>query len=135
MTEIITIDIKTEWDIITARQFARKIAKSIGFDVVDQARIATAIGELAKNIFLYAEIGQIEIEKIDNEDLNLKGICIIAKDSGPGIADIKSVLGENSPEGIGAGIPGVKRLMDNMDITSEVGRGTKIRVEKWLRMG
>ncbi|CAM5206729.1 Serine/threonine-protein kinase RsbT OS=Ureibacillus acetophenoni OX=614649 GN=SAMN05877842_111148 PE=4 SV=1 [Ureibacillus acetophenoni] len=66
MENILEININTEWDIITARQIARETSKSIGFDTVDQARIVTAISEIAKNIFLYAEEGKIRIEKIVN---------------------------------------------------------------------
>lgn len=134
MENILEININTEWDIITARQIARETSKSIGFDTVDQARIVTAISEIAKNIFLYAEEGKIRIEKIVNaKNADEKGISITAIDNGPGIIDIKSVLDESNSKGLGAGLPGVKRLMDSLEIQSEVGKGTKVRIEKWLR--
>lgn len=127
------INIVTEWDIVTARQLGRDEAKEDGFEIVDQARIATAISELAKNIYLYARDGEIIIER-QEQDGNI-GIAITAIDKGPGIADPREVLEDAfSTKGErGAGLPGVKRLMDSIEIQSEVGMGTKIRVEKWLR--
>jgi len=128
---ILEVSIHTESDIITARQVARETAKSIGFDIVDQARIVTALGEVAKNIIMYAHLGFITIRFIENE-VN-KGISITAVDKGPGILDIKSVLDESNTKGLGAGLPGVRRLMDTLEIESDVGKGTKVRMEKWLR--
>ena len=134
MENILEVNINTEWDIVTARQISRETSKTIGFDTVDQARIVTAISEIAKNIFLYAEEGRIRIEKIVNaKNADEKGISITAIDNGPGIIDIKSVLDESNSKGLGAGLPGVKRLMDSLEIQSEVGKGTKVRIEKWLR--
>lgn len=134
MKNILEVNINTEWDIITARQIARETSKNIGFDTVNQARIVTAISEIAKNIFLYAQAGQIIIKKIENaKNLDEKGISITAIDNGPGIPDIKSVLDESNTKGLGAGLPGVKRLMDSLEIQSEIGKGTKVHIEKWLR--
>ncbi|WP_188456843.1 anti-sigma regulatory factor [Virgibacillus oceani] len=127
------VNINKEWDIVGARQMGRDIAREIGFGTVDQARIATAISELARNIYLYAETGQICFEVIDN--INQKGISMIAIDSGPGIRDISQVMedGFSTSGGLGAGLPGVKRLMDDFDIKSEEGKGTEIRALKWVR--
>lgn len=127
------VHIRQEWDIVGARQLGRERAKEIGFGTVDQARIATAISELARNIYLYAESGKICFEIID--DLEHKGLQIIAKDEGPGIRDISQVMedGYSTSGGLGAGLPGVKRLMDYFDIVSEFGRGTEIRTAKWVR--
>lgn len=127
------INIQQEWDIVGARQLGRDIAKKIGFGTVDQARIATAISELARNIYLYAEDGQICFEVIDNIDH--KGMSIISIDSGPGIRDISLVIqdGYTTSGGLGAGLPGIKRLMDEFDIHSEADSGTKIKTVKWLR--
>ena len=102
------------------------MAKKLGFGTVDQARIATAISELARNIYLYAKSGQIIFEEIDT--MESKGISIIAIDSGPGIEDIGQVMqdGYSTSGGLGAGLPGVKRLMDEFDIQTEMGKGTKI---------
>ena len=132
MREKSTIEIVTEWDIVAARQLGRNEAKAIGFDTVDQARITTAISELARNIYLYARSGEITIEKIERE--GKVGIVVIACDKGPGINNVRDVMddGYATSGGLGAGLPGVKRLMDTIDIQTEVGKGTMIRVEKWL---
>lgn len=127
------IDIIKEWDIVGARQLGREIAKDMGFGTVDQARIATAISELARNIYLYADKGKICLEVIDN--IEKKGICLIAVDNGPGINDISQVMqdGYSTSNGLGAGLPGVKRLMDEFDMSSDLETGTKITTIKWLR--
>lgn len=122
-----------EWDIVAARQMGREIAKSLGFGTVDQARITTAISELARNIYLYAGEGEIYFEVL--ESLDHKGISIVAQDNGPGIKDISQVMedGFSTSGGLGAGLPGVRRLMDEFDIESEVGKGTRIITAKWVR--
>ena len=127
------INIRKEWDIVGARQLGRDIAKEIGFGTVDQARIATAISELARNIYLYADEGRICFEVIDN--LDRKGICMTAVDAGIGISDISQVMqdGYTTSGGLGAGLPGVKRIMDEFDLKSEVGIGTEIKTTKWVR--
>jgi serine/threonine-protein kinase RsbT len=127
------VKIVTEWDIVAARQLGRNVAKELGFGTVDQARITTAISELARNIYLYAGRGELRIER--KFELGKKGLKVIAVDEGPGIADIRKVMedGFSTSGGLGAGLPGVKRLMDEFDITSSVGKGTNIQAVKWLR--
>ncbi len=130
------VKITDEWDIVSARQLGRNISKEIGFGTVDQARITTAISELARNIFLYAKTGEICILKI-NEAGRL-GLKIVAKDKGPGILDIRKVMqdGYTTSGGLGAGLPGVKRLMDSFDIESKTSgeeKGTIITAMKWIR--
>ncbi|WP_163540008.1 anti-sigma regulatory factor [Gracilibacillus sp. YIM 98692] len=127
------VKIKKEWDIVGARQMGRERAKAIGFGTVDQARIATAISELARNIFLYAHKGEITFNVM--EGMNKKGLQIIASDEGPGISDISKVMedGYSTSGGLGAGLPGVKRLMDQFDIVSEKDKGTVITTLKWVR--
>lgn len=129
------VNIKNEWDIVGARQLGREKAREIGFGTVDQARIATAISELARNIYLYAGTGKICFEIVN--DLERKGLNIVAVDQGPGIRDISQVMedGYTTSGGLGAGLPGVRRLMDQFDIVSEVGIGTEIRTSKWKRKG
>lgn len=128
-----SVDIITEWDIVAARQLGRNEAKEIGFGTVDQARITTAISELARNIYLYAGKGKITIERI--MDGTMKGLIIIAADQGPGIPDLRKVMedGYTTSGGLGAGMPGVKRLMDDFKVETEVGKGTTITATKWLR--
>ena len=127
------VTIINEWDIVAARQLGRNVAKELGFGIVDQARITTAISELARNIFLYAGKGQICIDKLFEQ--GKVGLIISATDSGPGISDIRQVMedGFSTSGGLGAGLPGVKRLMDQFDIESSPGDGTKIKAIKWLR--
>ena len=127
------VKILNEWDIVAARQVGRNVAKELGFGTVDQARITTTISELARNIYLYAGQGQICIEKV--YDNGKTGLRVIAEDKGPGINDIRKVMedGYTTSGGLGAGLPGVKRLMDDFDIDSEVGKGTRITSTKWLR--
>lgn len=128
-----SVEILTEWDIVAARQLGRNEAKEVGFGTVDQARITTAISELARNIYLYAGTGKIEIERIS--DGRRIGIIIIASDEGPGISDVRKVLedGYSTSGGLGAGVPGVKRLMDDFKIDTVVGEGTVIKATKWIR--
>lgn len=127
------VNIKQEWDIVAARQLGRDIAKEVGFGLVDQARIATAISELARNIYLYAGKGKICFEVLKSVDR--KGMCMIATDAGPGINNISVVMedGYTTSGGLGAGLPGVRRLMDDFDIKSEPNKKTEIKASKWLR--
>ncbi|GAA0311457.1 serine/threonine-protein kinase RsbT [Gracilibacillus halotolerans] len=127
------VKIRKEWDIVSARQMGREMAKELGFGTVDQARIATAISELARNIYLYAEDGQIDYEVIT--EVNRRGIKITAHDNGPGIEDLGRVMedGYSTSGGLGAGLPGVKRLMNHFDLQSEPGKGTTVTAIKWVR--
>ncbi|ADH98071.1 anti-sigma regulatory factor [Salisediminibacterium selenitireducens] len=133
MAEETNVDIHSEWGIVAARQAGRTMAKEIGFGSVDQARITTAISELARNIYLYAEKGKIRIQAA--QGANRRGIRIVASDEGPGIPDLRRVMedGFTTSGGLGAGLPGVKRLMDEFDIDSKVGEGTTITAIKWIR--
>lgn len=127
------VEIVTEWDIVTVRQLGRNIAKEIGFGIVDQARITTAISEIARNIYLFAKSGEITIEAV--EEGSRVGIKVVAVDQGPGIEDIRKVMedGYTTSGGLGSGLPGVKRLMDHTEIHSAVGKGTIVKIEKWLK--
>lgn len=127
------VEVRNEWDIVKARQSGRNLAKELGFGTVDQARITTAISELARNIYLYAGKGEIAIERTENA--GKLGLKIEAIDSGPGIKDIRRVMedGFTTSGGLGAGLPGVKRLMDEFTIDSKENEGTNITAIKWLR--
>ncbi|MDQ0218838.1 anti-sigma regulatory factor [Peribacillus cavernae] len=127
------VSIKNEWDIVAARQAGREAAKRLEFGIVDQSRITTAISELARNIYLYALPGKIVIEEIHKNNRN--GLRIVAKDKGPGIEDIRKALedGYTTSGGLGAGVPGVKRLMDEFEIDSAIGVGTEVTAVKWLK--
>ncbi|HEX7063602.1 MAG TPA: anti-sigma regulatory factor, partial [Bacillales bacterium] len=119
------IQVNDEGDIVMVRQSGRDLAKRLGFGTVDQVRITTAISELARNIFLYTDGGEICLQSIQKP--GKVGLNVYAKDRGPGIANIRKVLGDGytTSGGLGAGLPGVKRLMDEFTIQSEVGEGTE----------
>ncbi len=125
--------VRNDLDIVSARVEARNIAKDLGFGVIDQARIATAISELTRNIVLYTDGGQILIEAIERD--GRRGIEVVCSDQGPGIKDVDLVMqdGYSSQRGLGMGLPGTRRLMDDFEIESQVGVGTTVTVRKWLR--
>ncbi|MBM7644677.1 serine/threonine-protein kinase RsbT [Scopulibacillus daqui] len=127
------IKIKNEWNIVQARQLGRDLSKQLGFQTVDQARITTAISELARNIYLYANDGFIKVEPIN--DMGKLGLKVVSSDKGPGIKDVRKAMedGYTTSGGLGAGLPGVKRLMDEFKIHSQEGVGTEIVAIKWLR--
>ena len=128
-----SIKILSESDIVTARHHGRNIAKKLGFGTVDQTRITIVISELARNIYLYAGKGEIHFELVST--LQKRGLKIKALDYGPGIQDIRAAMedGYTTSGGLGAGLPGVKRLMDDFDLTTTAGKGTTVVVVKWLR--
>lgn len=127
-----SVRVASEWDIVNVRQLCRNFASEIGFSIIDQSRITTTVSELARNIYLYAKQGEIRMEAL--ADVNKLGLKIVALDNGPGIADIKKAMqdGFTTSGGLGAGLPGVKRLMDEFDIELPPGGGTKVVVVKWL---
>jgi serine/threonine-protein kinase RsbT len=127
----IRVAINSDQDIVSARQKGRGMANELGFSSGDATLIATAISELARNIVSYAGKGQIILKVVNG--LNRQGIAVIASDDGPGIADIRQALrdGFSTSGSLGLGLPGVRRLMDEFDITSQPGRGTVVAVKKW----
>lgn len=127
------VKIDSEYDIVTARSAAKREAERLGFSLVDQTRVATVVSELARNIVVHAGGGAIRIEEIEKEDS--KGLEVCAIDEGPGIENIELALedGWTSGEGLGIGLSGARRLMDEFEIQSEVGKGTKVQVVKWMR--
>ena len=127
------IEVTGEKDIVTARSVARAMASQLGFGAIDQSRIATAVSELTRNIVRYATDSQGRVALRETEDR--PGIEIVVSDDGPGIEDINVVLqdGYTSGGGMGLGLPGTKRLMDEMTIDSALGSGTTIVIRKWRR--
>jgi serine/threonine-protein kinase RsbT len=125
------VPIDTEGDIVMARQVGREMASQLGFGLSDLTLIATAISEITRNIVDHAGNGEIEIKISDNG--NNPGITIIARDKGPGIEDIGLAMqdGYTSKNGLGLGLPGSQRIMDEFQISSEVGEGTTIVMKKW----
>lgn len=127
----IRVAINSDQDIVLARQKGRALAAEFGFTASDATLIATAISELARNIVSYARRGQI-ILKILNIT-SRQGLSIIATDDGPGIPDLSQAMrdGFSTSGSLGMGLPGVRRLMDDFEITSKPGRGTIVAVKKW----
>lgn len=125
------VQITVDTDIVTARQEGRALAARLGFSGSEQVLIATAISEAARNILQYANHGTIHISIV--EQGGRRGISIVATDSGPGIADLDLAMmdGFSSSGGLGLGLPGIKRLMSELEIISEVGRGTTLVMRRW----
>lgn len=123
--------IRSDLDIVIARTLARDTAKALGFGAIDQARIATAVSELARNIFLYAGTGSVTVRELERS--GRKGIEIVCEDQGPGIRDLDLAMqdGYTTSRGMGMGLPGAKRLMDEFDVQSQQGVGTTITCRKW----
>jgi serine/threonine-protein kinase RsbT len=132
----VCVPIKSSTDILEARKLGREIAGEMGFSSMDCTLIATAISELARNIVLYAQQGEIQLcpaVQTTSTGLNSNGIVIVAHDQGPGIRDLRSALqdGFSTSRGLGLGLPGVKRIMDDFDIVSKPREGTTVTVKKW----
>ncbi len=127
----IQVAINSDQDIVSARQTGRAMANELGFSSGDATLIATAISELARNIVAYASRGRITLNVING--MNRQGISVTASDDGPGIPDIPQALrdGFSTSGSLGLGLPGVRRLVDEFEITSQPGRGTTVVVKKW----
>lgn len=119
--------------IVEARQQGRVLANHAGFGVTDLAIIATAVSELARNVLRYAARGEVLVRVL--EDGQRRGILIVASDEGPGISNVSQALqdGFSTSGSLGLGLPGVKRLMDEFEVSSTVGRGTVVIAKKWRR--
>ncbi len=126
------IQINVDIDIVTARQEGRALAAQLGFSSSEQVFIATAISEAARNILQYAGKGTIALSILDEG--NKRGILIVAQDSGPGILNIEKALidGYSSSGGLGLGLAGMKRLMSELEIISEIDKGTTLIMKKWV---
>jgi serine/threonine-protein kinase RsbT len=107
------------------------LAEKLSFSSTDQVLITTAISELARNILLYARGGQVRVQRLNNSDRS--GILVTASDRGPGIPDVERAMqpGYSTSSSLGLGLPGVKRLMDEMTVESNVGVGTTVTAKKW----
>lgn len=125
------IKITQETDIAKAIFAAEDFAKTAGFNKTNRFMVATAVSELARNIFEYALKGEVLIKIVERD--GHKGIEVIAQDKGPGIEDVAKVLNETyvSAKSLGLGLKGVKRMMNEFIIDTKRGQGTKITVRKW----
>jgi serine/threonine-protein kinase RsbT len=125
------VPIQSLADIVAARQRGRELAARAGFSNSNLTLIASAISEVARNIVDFAENGEVTITLLENG--TRKGVKIVASDRGPGIADISAAMrdGYSSTNGLGIGLPGAKRVMDEFEITSKLGKGTTVTMKKW----
>jgi serine/threonine-protein kinase RsbT len=129
----VRVAIRTDADVVTARQEARTMGADLGFSSTDLTLLATAISEIARNITTYAGEGEVALRVVN--DGGRKGIEVVASDNGPGIADIELAMqdGYTTGNGLGLGLPGTRRLVDEFDIDTQPGAGTKVRLVKWTR--
>lgn len=127
------VPINDERDIVTARKVVRDLCKEIKLGLTDTTRMVTAASELARNIYRYAKSGTMAW-KILTKDRK-RGVQLIFLDNGPGIEDIEQAMQEGftTSRSLGMGLPGTKRLVDEMQVESKVGAGTRIMIQKWTR--
>lgn len=127
-----TFPIKSSRDLVDIRDFGRSIAGEIGFSGKDQTLISTVLSEICRNVLEYAGTGKVLIEA--DRPVNPSAINVVVSDKGPGIENIKMALkeGYSTGRGLGIGLPGAKRIMDEFEIESEVGKGTTISMSKRL---
>jgi serine/threonine-protein kinase RsbT len=129
----VSVSIRSDADVVAARSLGRSVAEQRGFGTTDVTMIATAISELARNILKYAHEGEIVVEGIERN--SVAGVSVVARDHGPGIADVGLAMqdGFSTANSLGLGLPGTRRLMDEFEIVSSPGSGTVITTIKWLR--
>ena len=127
------MSIDCDADIVSARQKGRELASQCGFQTTDLAVIATAISELARNIVRYAVHGEVVLRVLEVN--GRRGIEVMATDDGPGIPDVALAMqdGYSTSGGLGLGLPGTRRLMDEFELKSDFGKGTKVTVRRWKR--
>jgi serine/threonine-protein kinase RsbT len=125
------VPVAVDADVVIARQKGREVAARAGFDATELTVIATAISELARNIVKFAVRGHVVIRVLDED--GRRGVRIVARDAGPGIPDLEAALrdGFSTYQGLGLGLPGARRLMDEFDVATEVGKGTTVTMTKW----
>ena len=128
------IAIESDQDVVIARQRARALAISLDMPSTDQTLLATAISEIARNITTYASGGRGEVViEVVRDARGRRGVRVVARDEGPGIADLERALtdGYTTGGGLGLGLPGARRLVDEFDIETAPGKGTTVTLVKW----
>lgn len=127
------IPVTSDQDVVRVRQLVRTVAVAVKLSLVDQTKLVTAASELARNTLVYGGGGAVEVLRVDNG--RRQGIKIVFSDQGPGIADLDLALtdGYTTGGGLGLGLSGARRLVDEFDIDTAVGQGTTITVTKWCR--
>ena len=125
------VELRTEHDVVTARQFVRNIVHGLGFSLVDQAKIVTATSELARNTVIHGGGGTMLCEA--GEIAGRTGVRLTFQDTGPGIDNLAQAMkdGWTSGGGLGMGLPGSRRLVSEFDIESEPGKGTRVVIARW----
>jgi serine/threonine-protein kinase RsbT len=127
----VRVAITTDADLVTARAEGRAMAQWLGFPRPDPTLIATAISEVARNIVVHVGRGEIVLRPF--EDADHYGVVVIARDEGPGIRDVEAALRDDysGRGGLGLGLPGARRLMDDFEIASDAEHGTTVTMRKW----
>jgi serine/threonine-protein kinase RsbT len=123
--------LRSEHDIVLARQLVRKLTLELGFSLVDQTKMVTAASELARNALIYGRGGTMLWEKLSKGERS--GLKLRFVDEGPGIADLDLAMtdGWTSGSGLGMGLTGAKRLVNEFDIDTQVGGGTRVTIARW----
>ena len=131
MDDEIRVPITSDSDLVPARAQGRALALKLGFSRTEATLIATAISEIARNIVVHVGRGELALKPVYERDRY--GLVVIARDTGPGIADVGAALehGSTSSGGLGLGLPGARRLMDEFHLASERGKGTTVTMTKW----
>jgi serine/threonine-protein kinase RsbT len=129
--DLVRIPIARDSDIVAARQAARALATQSGITGTDLTLLATAVSEVARNIVRFTDGGEIVVEVVEQD--GRRGVTITARDAGPGIPDVDQALtdGYSTYAGLGLGLPGARRLMDEFAVVSEPERGTTVTMTKW----
>ena len=127
----VRVSVRTDADLVTARAEGRALAERLGFRRPDPTLIATAISELARNLVVHVGHGEIIMRPLVED--RRYGVLVIVSDEGQGIADVDAALrlGRGSPGGLGLGLPGARRLMDDFEVDSRPGEGTTVTMRKW----
>jgi serine/threonine-protein kinase RsbT len=130
MQDEVRVGINSDADLVTARAEGRAMAQRLGFPRPDPTLIATAISEITRNIVVHAGSGEIILKPYEHD--HRSGLVVIATDNGPGIRDVEAALKEDysGRGGLGLGLPGARRLMDDFEITSDAN-GTTVTMKKW----
>ncbi len=127
----VRVAINTDADLVTARAEGRAMAERLGFPRPDPTLIATAISEVARNIVVHVGQGEIVLKALD--EAHRYGLIVIASDKGPGIRDVDAALRDDysGRGGLGLGLPGARRLMDDFQVASDADTGTTVTMKKW----
>jgi serine/threonine-protein kinase RsbT len=128
------IPIESDGDVVTARQRARELAGAVALTSTDQTLLATAISEVARNITTYAKRGEVVLSLVRDSD-GRRGIRVVARDKGPGIENVELAMrdGFTTGDGLGLGLPGARRLVDDFIIETAPGKGTTVTLVMWGR--